>query len=156
MDDARSNPERTMKIPNVLAIGCILLSACAKGENATAKRALSFCHDFTHDVAEVATAYKSRLALEASTLSDSQKASADVKYRIVGREARAERGLAMLKDFLFCSGVRNDSSRTNPLSDKFGMADQTYREAPDLATATEAVSDLAASANELDKLDIHP
>jgi hypothetical protein len=145
-----------MNISNVVAIGCILLCACAKGNDANAKRVSFFCHDFTHDVAEVATAYQSRLALETSALSEPQKAAADLKYRIVGREARGERGLAMVKDFLFCSGVRNDSSKTDPLSETFGIANQSYREAPDLATATKAASDMATSANELDKLEIRP
>jgi hypothetical protein len=88
------------------AMACVLLYACAKGRDETSQRVYFHCRDFTRQANEMSIGYQTRLS--AGTLSDEQRAAADLKYRIVGREAQMERGLAMHGEFLFCDVVRND------------------------------------------------
>jgi hypothetical protein len=139
-------------------VALILVCACSKTDDQTFRRVYFHCHDLTHAVNEMATSYQARLALsQTTTLSEEQQVAADMKYRIVGREGRGERALAMSNDFLFCAGVRyDDPLHIDPLRDKFGVAGQTYREADDLATAAKAAGEMAAITNELEKFEIRP
>jgi hypothetical protein len=137
-------------------LALILVGACSKKDDQTFRHVYSHCHDLTHSLNEMATSYQARLAMT-TTLTEPQQRAADTKYRIVGLDGRGERELAMYNDFLFCAGVRNtDALHLDPLRDGFGIAGQTYREAGDLATATKAATEMAAIANELDKIEIRP
>ena len=134
-----------------IVVTLVAICGCAKGNDELSNRVYLHCSGFAQDVDQLAERYQSRLAFPAST--DQERAAADLKFQIKGREGRGERSLAMVTEFLFCSGLKDDTQhRVDPLRRRFSHAADSYVRADDPTEAAKLVAEMAAVVHELDKL----
>ncbi len=130
----------------------MLTAGCSNATDELSNRVRLHCSGFAQDVDQLAERYQSRVTLSPS-LSDQERAAADLKFQIKGREGRGERSLAMTTEFLFCSGVKDDAQhRVDPLRRRFSHAADSFVRADDLTEAGKLAGEMAAVVRELDKL----
>jgi hypothetical protein len=154
-----SAPKRkAMKSPLVNLLSILTLAsslfACSKRGEEVDDHVSLYCSDVARQINKLSDNYQERLKLATTTLSEQQATFADVKYGIVDRDGRGERGIWIERAIGFCAGVKSgEHSQIDPLENRSSHASQTYVEqGGDLTIASKSLIEMATAMNDLQKL----